>query len=1128
MKLIIVKFTLLLSLVVTTENLIAADLPNVCFPDSVGSEVIDIDGHCLNASRSAWNQEPFFNLQLLPWYRVTEIATGFSHIDLRRPETYPSSECCTIELLASDVIYGALAGGPLSWNDYIYSHLGEPVQLGLDVYPDPRFHSTYPNNRNDIVFLHDPDRPLSVTTQFRDLCGSLSAIACHLSRKGSILTNAHGGFSLRLESDIFVNGAFRYAVPPLSSTCIQHQHIFPRNLLSVLAHEVGHALGVGHQEEPGGQPRAVMDNDLCQNSTVAPQPEEHSDLDFLTQLINPFGRTRISSPPDGTTINFLSQALVFAGVITDPSGNTVDTQLEWLSSIQGILGEGEVLDGITLIPGTHIITLRAAQDNDPNRSNQGKLYTDDPVNFSLYNSNTTSLRPPLGSDKLVETNLGFGGSQGLSQITVNVTGPVTEEFFLEDNPCFIQSGQSTCSTNLHWTITGELPFAGELVILDSNDNIVGSGRTGNSLVSIAEGAHEFRSVFRANGTDHLLGEITAVAGEVSGTITSPGECEIDPPETDCPITVALDGLVEETVILYDASTNSTVFEFSPNGIFQSTVTIRVPAVGTELHLYSERISSENLLDSRSITTFRNADQYEFDGFVADIGTLDTANALEPLYVNGVQANHNFHKDNDIDFVRIPHPPNTGSLSLRTFNVSDTLNTDLEIGCMKYVQTNAETGWTYVPLTDNFQGVVSDGLESGSVNMVWPSGVIPSTCGGNYFVAKVTRQSGVTGIDLTYDLRLLNGADDLYEPDNQIAEARPILLGESQEHNFNRDNNDWISFAANDQAEYEVIINSVGPNVRPCIDSYINGTVESSQCQTQGDSSVVLSFTGSASNTFKVTNALGVRAGTDYTVTIRRTGGVFTGAVSGSWFNASRDGEGFVIEVLNGGRVGLYWFTYPPVGESGDQRWLLGVGQRNGNQFTFDDVRITRGARFGDDFDPDDVIREHWGTIDISFSDDNNAVLTYSGPPSYGSGTLPITLLSRFEPGAVSGTLPAGISGSWSDPATDGEGWSIQVINDNQAIVVWYTYDNAGNQAWSGGVAQISNDSLVLNNAPRTSGTNFGDDFNSDDVVRTTFGDMIFTFSDCNTGTMTYTTTLGNGTRNLQRITSLAGTGCSSF
>lgn len=249
--------------------------------------------------------------------------------------------------------------------------------------------------------------------------------------------------------------------------------------------------------------------------------------------------------------------------------------------------------------------------------------------------------------------------------------------------------------------------------------------------------------------------------------------------------------------------------------------------------------------------------------------------------------------------------------------------------------------------------------------------------------------------------------------------------------------------------------------------------------------------------------------------------------SGSWLSPGRDGEGWVIEKLSDEVVGFYWFTYPPEGLDGDQQWLLGIGEVDGNRYIFDNVQITNGAIFGDDFNPDDVAREAWGSIEFEFANDGNGIVHYSGPEAFGDGSFDIVRFVTL--GTETMQLPVGISGSWFDPATDGEGWVVEVINDNQAVIYWFTYDENGRQAWNGGVAQIVDNTLVLNSSVDTRGTVFGEGFDSDAVQRSFFGTLLFEFDDCNNGTLSYTSTLDDGgIRDIRRITSIDGLACETL
>src|SRR5688572_10600010 len=71
------------------------------------------------------------------------------------------------------------------------------------------------------------------------------------------------------------------------------------------------------------------------------------------------------------------------------------------------------------------------------------------------------------------------------------------------------------------------------------------------------------------------------------------------------------------------------------------------------------------------------------------------------------------------------------------------------------------------------------------------------------------------------------------------------------------------------------------------------------------------------------------------------------AISGSWYDPARDGEGFIVEMLPDGSVIAAWFTYPAAGEAAEQAWLIAAGGRSvGDRVVFEQVYQTSGGVFG--------------------------------------------------------------------------------------------------------------------------------------------------------------------------------------
>jgi N-acetylneuraminic acid mutarotase len=265
------------------------------------------------------------------------------------------------------------------------------------------------------------------------------------------------------------------------------------------------------------------------------------------------------------------------------------------------------------------------------------------------------------------------------------------------------------------------------------------------------------------------------------------------------------------------------------------------------------------------------------------------------------------------------------------------------------------------------------------------------------------------------------------------------------------------------------------------------------------------------------------------------------AFSGSWFTASRSGEGFILQVLDDGSALAVWFTYPPPGSAATQAWIFAQGGViEGDRIRFTTVFTTRGPRFGAGFDPAQLQRLDWGTLEFRFQDCNRGEVTFAGPPAWGSGTRAIERLSthvELECGGkrrVTGTGARTLEGlrqrsaAWFDPAHAGEGWLIEELPDGRAVVYWFTYDERGEQAWTVGIAERSGASIAIAENLRPVGTRFGTGFDAAAIRRERWGSISFDFSSCDGGSMSYDSTdaaFGRGTLRPVRLSRLASTVC---
>jgi hypothetical protein len=121
--------------------------------------------------------------------------------------------------------------------------------------------------------------------------------------------------------------------------------------------------------------------------------------------------------------------------------------------------------------------------------------------------------------------------------------------------------------------------------------------------------------------------------------------------------------------------------------------------------------------------------------------------------------------------------------------------------------------------------------------------------------------------------------------------------------------------------------------------------------------------------------------------------VLTDAYGGTFANAARGGEGAQITFgqVDGQRfLLLAVYTYDL---QGNPMWLFGANPVPSNSrgpHRIDVVR-TRGARFGQAFNPADVVREQWGTVSVTFlSCDAVGVVFNSTIAGFGGGEVEMT------------------------------------------------------------------------------------------------------------------------------------------
>jgi len=120
----------------------------------------------------------------------------------------------------------------------------------------------------------------------------------------------------------------------------------------------------------------------------------------------------------------------------------------------------------------------------------------------------------------------------------------------------------------------------------------------------------------------------------------------------------------------------------------------------------------------------------------------------------------------------------------------------------------------------------------------------------------------------------------------------------------------------------------------------------------------------------------------------------TAAFSGAWYDASQNGHGFLFQVLPGGLILVYWFTYD---SEGNPTWFFGVGTIDGNMVEFDLLWEPSGPNFPPDFDPDDFNPVPWGTLIIVFFDCNTGMAEWDSKfEEFGAGEMDLERITSTD------------------------------------------------------------------------------------------------------------------------------------
>jgi len=256
-------------------------------------------------------------------------------------------------------------------------------------------------------------------------------------------------------------------------------------------------------------------------------------------------------------------------------------------------------------------------------------------------------------------------------------------------------------------------------------------------------------------------------------------------------------------------------------------------------------------------------------------------------------------------------------------------------------------------------------------------------------------------------------------------------------------------------------------------------------------------------------------------------------ISAAWFDPKRNGEGFMLEILENDQAVMYWFTYDT---EGNQDWYVAQGEVRGNRILFPQLLQVSGGEFGDGFDPEKVTNKVVGSASFIWADCHSGSMDWvidqdGGERRSGRMNLQrVTYVMGFGCGRspLPPETPAGVlSGSWYDPSHAGEGYVLEILINNTALVYWFSFDTEGNRRWFFGTGQIQGDKLVFNEMLTTSGGVFGEGFDPNDVEVSPWGSLELELL-CDSGSAGFVPTVEGfpaGALDLTRLTYLSGLSC---
>lgn len=224
------------------------------------------------------------------------------------------------------------------------------------------------------------------------------------------------------------------------------------------------------------------------------------------------------------------------------------------------------------------------------------------------------------------------------------------------------------------------------------------------------------------------------------------------------------------------------------------------------------------------------------------------------------------------------------------------------------------------------------------------------------------------------------------------------------------------------------------------------------------------------------------------------------AMTGSWYAPESSGEGFMVHRVSEELAVAYFYGYNNLGQ---QLWLLGASEGPfawGEPVLFE-VERARGGTFTD-YNSNNVSRRAWGSFVFTQWDCDRATISLTGrdgEKTLYNDRLALTSGTKCS-GAENSDDSDGVTGSWYEATTTGQGFAIHKVSADRGVVYFYGFNNEGQNLWLTGVWEsewVFGQEMLIELDLVTGGT--FDEVDPDDIIRELWGTLTLVFDDCENG-----------------------------